>query len=95
MKASPRAVSGAQMDLVEFGAIPVLKYLWPDSETLNAELRRVIMAKMASSPGVGTTVSSRSKGSAQRRISFGTPLRSSNFVTPACAASEGRPPSST
>src|SRR5205823_5356735 len=52
MKASPRAVSGAQMDLVEFGAIPVLKYLWPDSETLNAELRRVIMAKMASSPGV-------------------------------------------
>jgi uncharacterized protein (TIGR02466 family) len=41
--------------LVEFGAVPVLECLWPDSEQLNARLRQVILAKMASSHGLVDT----------------------------------------
>jgi len=61
MRTSPRgALSGGSLpepraELIEFGAIPVLKYLWPDSEELNARLRQVILAKMAGSSGVVDT----------------------------------------
>jgi len=40
------------MELIEFGAVPVLRYLWPESDELNAALRRVVLAKMASSQGL-------------------------------------------
>jgi len=58
MKASPRPASSSsaapesRMELIEFGAVPVLRYLWPESDELNAALRRVVLAKMASSQGL-------------------------------------------
>ena len=61
MRTSPRsALSRGSLpepraELIEFGAIPVLKYLWPDSEELNARLRQVILAQMAGSSGVVDT----------------------------------------
>lgn len=42
-------------ELIEFGVVPVLRYLWPDSAELNARLRDVILAKMTSSNGVVDT----------------------------------------
>src|SRR5207244_6155001 len=58
MKASPRLASSSsaapesRMELIEFGAVPVFKYLWPESDELNAALRRVVLAKMAGSQGL-------------------------------------------
>lgn len=43
------------MEVVEFGASPVLKHFWPDSEELNAGLRDVILARMRKSQGVVDT----------------------------------------
>ena len=40
------------MQLIEFGAIPVLKHLWPESAELNTALRQLILARMAGSAGV-------------------------------------------
>jgi len=40
------------MDLIEFGTLPVLRYLWPDSEELNARLRALALARMTSSKGL-------------------------------------------
>jgi uncharacterized protein (TIGR02466 family) len=50
-----RSASAARIELVEFGATPVLKHFWPRSEELNAGLRDVILARMRSSHGVVDT----------------------------------------
>jgi len=41
--------------VLDLFAVPVGRFLWPDSEALNAELKRVILAKLESSPGVVKT----------------------------------------
>jgi len=39
-------------DVIRFGTVPVLEILWPESTELNARLRDLILARMASSQGL-------------------------------------------
>jgi uncharacterized protein (TIGR02466 family) len=47
------AVAGAQV--LHFFSSPVCKFLWPDGEALNRELKQVILRRMRESPGVVKT----------------------------------------
>lgn len=51
--ASDRSSSGTAM-LAEdgLGTSPLFSHVWPDSDVLNAQLRRMILARMAVSPGL-------------------------------------------
>src|SRR5215813_10605974 len=42
-------------ELLELFTTPILRYLWPDSGSLNAQLRAVVLSKMEESPGVVKT----------------------------------------
>jgi uncharacterized protein (TIGR02466 family) len=52
---SGSAVLERRAELIEFGAVPILSYQWPDSEQLNARLQQVILAKMTASHGLVDT----------------------------------------
>ncbi len=45
----------AKAEVVQLFSSPVCKFLWPDGEVLNRELRQVILRKMEESPGVVKT----------------------------------------
>src|SRR5262245_60718761 len=42
-------------EIIQVLASPILKYYWPHSEALNAELRHAVLTKMATSAGVVKT----------------------------------------
>jgi hypothetical protein len=50
-----RSASAPRVELVEFGAAPVLQHFWAGSEELNAGLRDVILARMQRTHGVVDT----------------------------------------
>jgi uncharacterized protein (TIGR02466 family) len=55
---TPAAIESTRLEGAELQELfpnPVLQYLWPDSDALNAELRRLILRKMEGSPGVVKT----------------------------------------
>jgi len=47
-----RDASAPRPDVIRFGTVPVLEILWPESTELNARLRELILARMASSQGL-------------------------------------------
>jgi len=48
----PGAAPDLPLSRTDHGASPLFRYVWPDSEDLNSELRRVVLENMAVSPGV-------------------------------------------